>query len=77
MKTKSFKLLNKIRDSHKWCCVNIYSDYNYIWEVTLVRAGSCDHSKPQIRVSDDDIDRAILKAYDESEAFLRAETSGE
>lgn len=28
--------LKKIRDSGKFCCIKIFSDFNYVWDINLV-----------------------------------------
>lgn len=40
---KSQKKLQEIRESMRWCCINIFSDYCHIWEIKLTEAGSDDH----------------------------------
>ena len=45
--------LEKVRQSGKWCCINIHSDHHYLWEVTLIPHDSPDH-RPTITVQTED-----------------------
>lgn len=45
----AMEVFQKLRDSHKWCCLEIRSDYNYVWDVWLTKGSSEEH-KPSILV---------------------------
>ena len=34
------QILEKIRQSGEFCCINIHSDHNYVWKVSLTRVES-------------------------------------
>jgi hypothetical protein len=49
----AMQVLDKLRHSGEWCCIEIKSDYHYVWWVALTPAErhSTDPHKPTIAVS--------------------------
>jgi hypothetical protein len=36
----AMQVVEKIRQSNEFCCINIHSDHNYVWRVSLIRVES-------------------------------------
>lgn len=69
--------LAELRDSHKWCCIEIKSDYNYVWDVYLTRASfgrdEGDHIVSVSSGSYEDLNQAISAVYKRAKAYLAKE----
>ena len=62
---KGERLLREMRDSGELCCIELYSDYNFVWDVSFVRAEQIGdpHKKERSRFSFEDLNEAIAEAY--------------
>lgn len=58
----SYVLLNILRNSGKWCCIKLDSDYNYCWYVLLTHTNTKDH-KETIKTQAISLERAITEAF--------------
>jgi len=60
----AMEVLDKIRASDYWCCIEFYSDHHYIWEVKFTESDWSDDAKhePIIRISNESLPRAIAEA---------------
>jgi hypothetical protein len=66
------------RDSGDLCCIELYSDYNYVWDVSFVHAEKKygdPHKKERSPYSFDDLNEAISDAYKLWKAGCKIETS--
>lgn len=70
MKPLSFKRLTKLRESGKFCCVEIRSDYHYHWDLGLFKRGS-NHQSWDIYDSDEDLDKVIFRVYKKASRYMR------
>lgn len=72
---KSQLLLKELRESWKWCCINISSDYHFGWEVTLYRAfPKNEEHVPTIKSSFcEDLNKAIESVYKKAKKYLEEE----
>jgi len=61
---QAMEVFQKLRESGKWCCLNISSDYHYIYDVTLIAEDRHKNAKhePTIRASSEELPRAICLA---------------
>lgn len=73
MTSKSQAKLNKLRNSMNWCCINISSDYHYMWTVELIRARSKTHTV-DIASYHEDLNVAINDICKKAQLFLEKET---
>lgn len=66
----AMEVVEKMRKSGSWCCIEMKSDYHYVWWVGLRRAESHGNAEHKITVSADAeslpeaICRAALKAIE-------------
>lgn len=70
MKRNSSKALNVLRKSGKYCCINLHSDYAYVWTLDLtiaedlkVRDHNYEHAINYSYVGDT-LDEVIMAAYE-------------
>jgi|SRR5579863_4660353 len=57
----AWKVIEKLRNSGKWCCVEVASDYHYTYIVNLRKTEDPEH-KPDIHVDADTAPMAICLA---------------
>jgi hypothetical protein len=63
--TSAMEVFEVLRNSGKWCCLDISSDHHYVWDIRLIKAhieGSNDYHKPCVSVCDEDLAMAICRA---------------
>ena len=66
--TQAMNVFNVLRESHQWCCLDISSDYCYMWCVKLTPSfhrrlkDEVDDHKPTVIVEDESLPRAICIA---------------
>lgn len=60
----AMQVLQKLRDSGEWCCLDIHSNYNHEWRVTLTRGTNDENDphQPAVNVADESLPRAICLA---------------
>jgi len=62
----ALKLLAEERSTGFWCCINLYSDYDYIWEVFFISSADDEVTeeghKPTIKTQSSILERAIAEA---------------
>lgn len=66
-------MIEELRNSGRWCCVKIMSDYNYVWDVVLYEAyPRNDEHKPTIRSgSHEDLNDAVVSAYKKAQEHVK------
>lgn len=42
---KALNIINKARESHRFCCLELNSDYDYCWEIKWVYASDKKHKE--------------------------------
>jgi hypothetical protein len=60
----AMRVIDKLRQSGEWCCIEIKSDYHYVWWVALTPAegsGNGPH-KPTVARQDESLPVAICRA---------------
>lgn len=63
---ESQEMLYKLRQSGRYCCIDISSDYHYVWYVNLTRSHE-ENSKHEISFRSgpcENLNNAILAAYE-------------
>ena len=81
LKKASQDKLKKIRDSGLFCCIDIKSDYNYVWDIYLTPAeqtiklpdgtfGNSPHEVKYKSGSYSDLNKAIDKIYSKVKNLL-------
>jgi hypothetical protein len=61
--TAAMGLFDYLRNTGKYCCLEIYSDYNYCWKVSLTKSELNEEHKPTIVVDgEENLPLAICKA---------------
>jgi len=72
---ESQKLLAELRNSHKWCCIDISSDYCWVWYVSLRRGfpKNEDHDVSVMTGAYEDLNDAVKNAYEQAMEFLEYE----
>lgn len=70
---KASKMLKELRESHNWCCIEISSDYCYVWNLSLIRAGSDHKNSTIVTGCYDDLNDAIEDAYIQAKQYLEKE----
>lgn len=68
----AMEVMEKLRESGKFCCLNMQSDYHYMWDVTLTRASLTPH-EISIIATDESLPMAICLAALESAVPVEAE----
>jgi hypothetical protein len=68
----AMKLIEKMRQSGEWCCIDLHADFNYVWKVSFTRAEPYneDHVVTAFAVEDSlplAISRAALAAIEGKE----------
>jgi hypothetical protein len=61
------RLLREMRNSGELCCIEILSDFNYVWDVGFVRfdlSTPDTHTKERHLYSYENLNEAIKAAYD-------------
>lgn len=62
----ALKIVQVLRECSAWCCIDIHSDYHYVWTVRLTPAEGKDaegyEHKPKISITDESLPMAICKA---------------
>lgn len=61
----AMRLLSKERHTGFWCCINLYSDFNYIWEVfftSFTEDETEGEHEPLIKTQSVSLERAIAEA---------------
>lgn len=64
---ESQKMLTEIRDSCKFCCISIKSDFNYVWYIDLTKDDRTDNleHKPNYRTcAHEDLNDAVKEIYE-------------
>jgi len=69
---ESQKKLTKIRNSGLFCCIEIKSDYNFVWDITLRMAEQPNdvHHVTHKTYSYEDLNEAVDKIYEEVKELL-------
>ena len=49
---KALAIFNEARESHRFCCLSIYSDYDYCWEIKWVLADNGKHIQRRTQCHD-------------------------
>jgi hypothetical protein len=59
-----FEVVEKLRQSGRWCCISIYSDYDFIWQVRFTASADDDTTehKPSVEISGHDLPASIMEA---------------
>jgi len=57
--------LSKIRSSQHFCCIELASDYDYVWTVKLIRCGGDHKDFDYISKSHEELNDAITDIYDQ------------
>lgn len=63
----AFQVVEKLRQGDYWCCIEIKSDYSYVWDVKLTRSESLEYDEnykhtPAIIVTNKSLPMAICLA---------------
>jgi len=58
---KTFEIIEKWRNSGKYCCINIKSDYNYCWRIEILEHLSERHEPAYIVDGFEDLYEAVLE----------------
>ena len=56
---RAMEIFDKARNSDKFCCLEIYSDYYYCWEVKWVYANRKEHKEHRTQCHDTLIEAMI------------------
>jgi hypothetical protein len=67
---KNQKLLNELRSSHKWYCIEINSDYDYIWTMSLISAKTSNH-EVNIVSYHEDLNKLVEEVYKKAKKFKK------
>jgi hypothetical protein len=67
-------MLREMRQSGELCCIEIYSDFHYLWEVAFARFRPDDHTYESPPVGFQDLNKAIEAAYQLWKGTLASET---
>jgi hypothetical protein len=69
--------LSELRDSGKWCCIELHSDHGYTWDIFLTRASYSrdegEHLPSVISGTYEDLNDAINSVYKKAKNFLAEE----
>lgn len=71
-KTETALIINKesqdklaeIRNSGTFCCLEIQSDYNYVWNINLIKARSKSHKPTFSSGCYEDLNDAVKEVYE-------------
>ena len=66
----SHTLLESIRASGRFCCIKIYSDYNYVWDMSLTPSG-WDRDKRKFKDPDEHKETIFAQADTFEELIVR------
>lgn len=73
---KRSQMLKEMRECHRWCCVKLLSDYDYVWDVVLYEAERRNQNpehKPTIKSgSYENLNDAIESAYKQAQEYRLA-----
>ena len=60
----ALELLEMLRHSGEWCCLDICSDFHYVWDVRFTPFDPSENAKhdPTVSVTDEELPRAICYA---------------
>ena len=62
--------LKKIRESGKFCCIRIESDYDYVWDIFLIPAKSIGHVITYESGCHEDLNKAVNSIYKQVKDLL-------
>lgn len=68
---RAHRNLQKLRESGKWCCITIFSDYHYVWEISLTRSSRkrTGKHKPCVHVQAETFPELIRKAVKDAKVI--------
>lgn len=58
----AFAAIEKLRNSHRYCCIKFDSDYNYVWDVSLTYGLNLESHLPHITTEAETLPLAISVA---------------
>lgn len=67
----SQKRLKELRESGDWCCLEIKSDYDYVWDIYLYPARRKRHEITIRSGSHEDLNDAVRVAYKRAKEYLK------
>jgi hypothetical protein len=65
--------LKKIRESGKFCCIQIFSDFMYVWDISLIPYHRSDTDKHEVKWrsgSYEDLNDAVESIYQQIEGLI-------
>lgn len=69
---KSQEKLQEIRASRVWCCIDISSDFDYVWKINLTKYEFDKHDITFKGSCYSDLNKAVEEAYEFYKAYSPA-----